>query len=122
MYTLIASDFELFLSERGITDEYTDLIVFHLCFGLSYMATQELKYKGIPETVKALSRYGKNPLVRKTVKALVRGKYIDQIELKTWRLMIWGMSLLCCLHAYALLALGIWALHKMKADKKFVHS
>ena len=70
------------------------------------------------ETVKALSRYGKHPLVREMAKALARGRYIDQIEGKAWKMMLWGASLLCSLHAYVLLALGIWVLQKVNADKR----
>lgn len=116
----VASDFELFLSERGITEEYSDLIAFQFGMGLYFITKQELMYNGTLKTVKALSRYGKNPLVRKMVKRLVRGRYIDQIEPKAWKVMIWGVSLLCSLHAYVLLVLGVWALQKIKADERLV--
>lgn len=122
VWTAIASDFELFLSERGITEDYNDLIAFHLCFGLIFLAKQELMYKGLPETVKALSEYGKNPLVSQMVKALSRGRYINQIESKAWKTVIWGASQLCSLHAYRLLALGILILQKLKVDHKFIRS
>ena len=117
VWTTIASDFELFLSERGMTEEYNDLIAFHLCMGLPFLAIQELKYKGMPETVKTLSRYGKNPHVRKMVKTLARGRYINQIEQKAWKVIIWSASLLCSLDAYVLLTLGIWALQKINENR-----
>ena len=120
VWTAIASDFDSFLSARGITEEYNDIIAFHLCFGLFFLAKQELIYKGMSETVKALSKYGKNPLVRKMVKALARGRYVNQVESKAWKIMMWGASLLCSLHAYRILALGMWALQKLKVDSKFV--
>lgn len=117
----ILSDFKLSITERGITEEYTDLIAFHVCVGLLFLVKQDLIYKKrMPETVKALSRYGKNPLVHKMIKELIRGRYIDQIEGKVWKVMIWGASLLCGLHAYVLLALGIWVLEKAKGDEKFI--
>lgn len=118
--TAVASDFELFLSERGITEEYNDLIAFHLGMGLYFITKQELAHKGILKAVKAISGYGKDPLVRKMVKRLVRGRYIDQIGPKTWKMMIWGASLLCGIHAYVPLVLGVWVLQKIKADKRFV--
>ena len=117
IYTAVASDFEQFLSGRGMTGEYGDLIAFYLCLGLFFLAKQELAHKGMAKTVKALSDYGKHPLVRKTVKTLARGGYLDQIEQKIWRLILWGASLLCSLHAYVMLAAGIWALQKLGADK-----
>ena len=120
--TAVASDFEQFLSERCITEKYNDLIAFHLGLGLYFTAKQELMHNGILKTVKALSGYGKDPLVRKMTKRLVRGRYIDQIESKTWKVLIWGVSLLCDLHAYVLLVLGVWALQKVKADERFVRS
>ena len=110
------------MSERGITEEYHDLTAFHLCFGTFFLAKQELAYKGMSETVKALSNYGKDPLVRKRIKELVCGKYINQIEPKIWKVAIWGASLLCSLHAYALLALGMWILRKTKVDERFINS
>ena len=118
VYTSIASDFEQFLSERGVTEEYSDLIAYFLCFGLFLLTKHELMHKGMAKTVQALSSYGKHPLVRKTSKALARGKYLAQIERKTWKLLLWGASLLCSLHAYVLLAAGIWTLRKIGADKR----
>ena len=116
----VASDFELLLSERGITEEYNDLIAFQLGMGLYFIIKQELMHNGTLKTVKALSKYGKDPLVRKMVKRLVRGRYIDEIEPKAWKVMIWGASLLCSLHAYVLLVLGVWALQKIKVDERLV--
>ena len=116
----VASDLELFLTERGITEEYNDLIAFQLGMGSYFIIKQELMHNGALKTVKALSKYGKDPLVRKMVKRLACGRYIDQIEPKTWKVMIWGASLLCGLHAYALLVLGVWALQRIKVDERLV--
>ena len=52
------------------------------------------------------------------MKALARGRYLGRIEGKTWRLMLWGASLLCSLHAYVPLAAGIWTLRKLGVDKR----
>ena len=60
--------------------------------------------------------------VSRTVKDLIHGKYINQIKGKVWKVMIWGASLLCSLHAYVLLALGVWVLCRVKADEKFADS
>ena len=117
VYIAVASDFERLLSERGMTEEYSDLIAFHLCFGLFSVATQELQHKGLPETWKALSKYGREPLVHKMVKRLAGGRYIGQLDRKAWKVkaMIWGAATLCSVHAYAPLALGMWVLWKVKA-------
>ena len=120
VWIAIASDLELLLSERGIAEEYNDLIAFYVCMGLYFLAKQELMHKGMLKTVKVLSRYGKHPLVRKMLRALACGRYINKVEGKAWKVMIWGASLLCSLHAYFLLALGIWVLQKIEVDKKFV--
>lgn len=122
VHIAVASDFEQFLSERGIVEEYHDLTAFHLCFGLFFLAKQELMHKGMSATVKALSHYGRDPLVRKTVKELVRGRYINQVESNIWKAAIWGASLLCSLHAYVLLALGTWILRKVKVDERLISS
>ena len=120
VWTAIASDFASFLSARGRAEAYEDLIAFHLCFGLFFLAKQELMHKGMSETVKALSKYGKDPLVRRMAKALTRGRYVSRIRPKKWKVMIWGASLLCSLRAYRLLALGMWTLQKLKVDDRFV--
>lgn len=118
----IAYDFESFLSEHGITEEYGDLIAFFHCFNLFLLAKQEILHKGISEAVKTLSIYGKDPLVHKMLKRLACGRYIDQIEGKSWKLMIWTASLLGSFHAYALLVLGTWMLMKTKADERLISS
>lgn len=117
-YMAAVSGFRRFLSERGIADGYDDLIDFYLCFGLFLLAKQELTHRGIPEAVKALSSYGRNPLVCEMAGDLARGRHISRIESKAWRVMLWGAALLCRLHAYGLLALGIWVMLKTEADKR----
>ena len=96
------------------------MTAFHLCMGLEHLASWGLECKGMLETVKVLSRYGKNPLVRRMVKELVRGRYINQIEQKAWKVKIWGASLLCSLHAYVLLTLGIWCCRKLNCKLTIV--
>ena len=118
----IASDFGRFLSGRGIADEYGDLIAFHLCFGLLFLAKQELARKGISGAAKALSEYGDDPLVRRMARRMVRGGYVGQVKSGVWREALWSMSLLCGLRAYVPLVLGIWSLQKFKVDEKFVSS
>lgn len=110
-WTAIFSDFEQFLSGRGMTEQYADLIAFHACIVLLYLVKQDLTHgKRMRETVMALSQYGKDPIVRKRLKEISRGRYIAQIRGNVWKVMMWGAALLCTLHAYALLVLGIKAL------------
>ena len=118
----VASDFQRFLSARGMAEEFDDLVAFQLGFGLFFLTAQELTRKGIRETAKALSGYGRDPLVRKMVGRLVRGRYLDQIKSWRWRAAVWGASLLCSLNAYRLLALGVWLLRKAKIDQRLTRA
>lgn len=118
VWITIASDFRTFLSGRGLAEEYGDLVAFYVWAGLYLLAKQELMHKGLQEAARSLSRYGKEPLVREMVGRLARGRYIGRIEGTTLRLAVWGSSLLCRLHAYALLALGARALLIAKADER----
>lgn len=105
-------DFLRFLSALGLQEADNDLAACHLCIGSAFLASDGVTHIGIPATVKALSEYGKDPLVRKAVRQAACGKHIDQIMPAAWKAVIWGTALLCSLHAYALLASGVWAARK----------
>lgn len=116
----IASDFEVFLKERGIHEDYNDLMYFHIFFGSFFLVKQELQFKEqkIREAAKALKKYGRDPFVKKSMKALAKGRYLKEIEGFTWKFVIWGASLLFTLHGYLFMAAGIALLRKMEVDSK----
>lgn len=120
----IASDFETFLQERKINEDYYDLMYFHIFFGSFFLAKQELdfKEKGIREAAKVLKEYGKQPFVKKSMKGLAKGKYLNQIEPFSWKFVIWAASTLFCMHGYWLMALGIALIRKMEIDSKITKS
>lgn len=116
----IASDFEVFLKERGIHEDYNDLMYFHIFFGSFFLVKQELQFKEhkIREAANALKKYGRDPFVKKSMKALAKGRYLKEIEGFTWKFVIWGASLLFTLHGYLFMAAGIALLRKMEVDSK----
>lgn len=120
----IAADFEAFLKERGITRDYNDLMYLHIFFGSFFLAKQELQAKeqGIREAAKALKAYGKDAFVRKSMKALAKGKYLKDIDAFSWKVVIWGASLLFSVHGYFPMAVGIALLRKMEVDSKITKS
>ena len=120
----IAEDFESFLAERGITKDYNDLMYFHIFFGSFFLAKQELQFKrqGIREAAKVLREYGKSSFVKRSMNALAKGKYLGEIDSFSWKIVIWGASLLFSLHGYWLMAAGIALLRKMEVDSKITKS
>ncbi|MCM1044804.1 MAG: glycosyltransferase [Candidatus Gastranaerophilales bacterium] len=120
----IAADFHAFLKERGIKKDYGDLIAFHIFFGSFFLAKQELQFKkhGIWEAARALSRYGKNPLVKKAIRSLAGGRYLREIEVFSWKIVIRGASILFSAHLYFLLAFGIAMIRGFKVDERITRS
>ena len=116
----IASDFYAFLKERGIKNSYGDLMAFHIFFGSFFLVKQELQFKkhGIWESVKMLSKYGKDPFVKKAMTALAKGHYVRKINVLSWRVVIQAASLLFSLHLYLPFAAGIALLRKLQVDEK----
>ncbi len=116
----IATDFRDFLKERGIRERYWDLMAFHIFFGAFFLAKQELQFKkhGIREAERALRCYGENSFVKKAMSALAHGKYIDQIEPVSWKIVIRMAAMAFSVRAYGLLTLGIALLRKLEIDQR----
>ncbi len=120
----IAKDFEHFLQERNINREYYDLMYLHIFFGSFFLAKQELQFKekGIREAAKALKEYGKDPFVKKSMKALAKGAYIKDIDVLSWKIVIRMAAVLFSIHGYFLMALGIAILRKLDVDNRITKS
>lgn len=116
----IATDFRDFLKERNIQKKYWDLMAFHIFFGSFFLVKQELQFKkhGITESARVLKEYGKNPFVKKAMLSLAKGKYIREIEPRSWKLVIRASALLFSIHAYRIFAAGIALLRKLQIDSK----
>ncbi len=124
VWIAIAEDYEAFLKERNIEDDYGDLMCFHIFFGSFFLAKQELqaKKKGIREASKALKQYGNNPFVKQSMKTLAKGKYLNEIDVMSWKIVIRGASLLFSMRGYFPLAVGIALLRKVGVDSKITKS
>ena len=120
VWIAIASDFQDFLKERGIENCYGDLIAFHFFFGSFFLVKQELQFKkhGILEAVKILKRYGSDPFVKKNMTELAKGKYIKEINVFSWKVLIRWASIMFVLHCYWLFAVGIALLRKLQIDER----
>ncbi|MCD7737828.1 MAG: glycosyltransferase [Lachnospiraceae bacterium] len=125
----IAEDFQTFLKERQITKDYGDLIAFHLFFGAFFLVKQELSHvrkerensrgqNGILAAAGVLREYGQNPLVRKAFAQLARGRYLKEIDSLSWKLVLWGGSVLFGLHGYLPMAAGIALMRSLGMDTK----
>ena len=88
------------------------------------MVKQELQFKEkkIREAAKALKDYGKHPFVKKSMKALAKGKYLKGVSSISWKVVIWGASFLFSIHGYWLMAVGIALLRKLEVDSKITKS
>lgn len=118
----IASDFESFCRQRGIAEDYGDLSAFHIFFGSFYLVKQELKEHGLCSAVAVLRAYGRDPYVRKCMRALARGRYVRKIHAGVWKPAIWCAAVLFCMHGYWLYAMGIAALRAFSIDGQITKS
>ncbi len=116
----IASDFAAFLNERGITEDYSDLLSLHIFFGSFFMMKQELDREGggirsAAQILKALRSY---PLADDLMHRLAFGKAAKGIDSRSWKLLVKGGSLLFCCHFDHLMAFGVSLLRRFKVDRK----
>ena len=119
VWTSIASDFSKFMKKRGIDRDIEDLPALHIYFGSFFLAKQELSAgRGIFGTAAKIKEYASAPYVRSMMKKIIACDYTKGIKTKSWRLMIWGSTLLFDLHMYLLFAIGIAALRKFSVDEK----
>lgn len=116
VWIAIASDFEKSCKKRGITKDYRDLCAFHIFFGSFYLVKQELQQYGLRRAERALYTYHANPYVRKYMKQLAKGKYVNQIHAGIWRYVIQSAAVLFSMHGFWLYALGIDCLLRFHVD------
>ncbi len=124
VWIAIAADFLDFMEKRGVEEDYGDWIALHFFFGSFFLVKQELQFKehGIRESVRAVRRYGEDPLVKKAMADLAKGKYLKEISALSWRFLIRGASVLFHIRAYSLFVAGIALLRKLKVDGKITES
>lgn len=120
----IAADFNRFVADRGIQGDYGDWTALHIFFGSFFLVKQELQFKkkGIREGTRVMKKYGKDPLVRESMAALAKGRYINEISAFSWRVMIRAASVVFHLRAYFLFTAGIALLRKLRVDGRITDS
>lgn len=118
VWIAIARDFQAFLRERKIQDDYGDWTAFHLFFGSFFLVKQELQAKkhGVREGIRVMRRYGQEPVVREMMGALAKGKYVREISAASWRFAIRWAAFFFHIHAYGLFVTGILILRRMGID------
>ncbi len=124
VWVAIAADFKEFLRCRHIKGDYGDWTALHFFFGSFFLVKQELQFKkhGIRESIRVMKKYGKEPLVREAMADLAGGRYIRDISVFSWRIMIQGAALLFHIRAYGLFVLGIALLRKLDVDGMITES
>lgn len=120
----IAADFKEFLQCRGIEGDYGDLTALHIFFGSFFLVKQELQFKkhGIREGIRAVRKYGEEPLVREAMADLAGGKYVKDISVLSWRVVIRAAAAMFHIRAYALFVVGISLLRKLGVDGSITES
>lgn len=124
VWIAIAADFNEFLKTRGIKEDYGDWIDLHLFFGSFFLVKQELQFRkhGIREGIRVMRKYGEEPLVRKAMAELAKGKYLREISAVSWRIMIRGAAVLFHMHGYGLFTAAIALLRKLGVDGRITES
>lgn len=124
VWVSIASDFQDFLRERKIRNRYGDLTALHIFFGSFFLAKQELQFQkhGILETVKMLEKYGQIPFVNQAMTELAKGKYVREIHVLSWKILIRTAAILFSLHLYWPYAWGIALLRRLQIDTRITRA
>ena len=124
VWIAIAADFNEFLKNRGIEEDYGDWTDLHLFFGSFFLVKQELQFQkhGIREGTRVMRRYGEEPLVRKAMAELAKGRYLKEISAVSWRFMIRAAAILFHIHGYGPFTMAIALLRKLGVDGKITES
>ena len=124
VWTAIAADFNEFLEQRGIEEDYGDWTALHLFFGSFFLVKQELQFQdhGIRQGVRVIRKYGQEPLVREAMAALAKGRYLREISVISWRFVIRAAAFLFHIRAYGLFVAGIALLRNLGVDGKITES
>ena len=122
VWTKMTSELDEFVIQRKNNELYTDMQAFHTFLGLYSLGIKKLSVPDIKvrEINKALSDYGQIPCVKKYIKQLAKGKYINQIKPLGWKMVIRIISIICSWNGYLLLALGMCIMKGLGIDKKVV--
>lgn len=120
VWVSIAADFHTFLKEREIEEGYEDLTAFHIFFGSFFLVKQELQSaeKGIRRSVRMLKRYAEIPFVQNAMSSLAKGKYVNEINVYSWKIVIRVSSILFTRQHYWLYVCGIALLRRLEVDKR----
>lgn len=120
----MASDFENFMRERQIEGDYGDLVDFHVFIGSFFIVKQELanSQHGFRWAVRALREYGRNPLVKRAMGELARGKYVVSLYSVWMKMIIIMAAILFKLHGYILYTAGIALLRRLEIDSQITKS
>lgn len=124
VWIAIAADFKEFLQRRNIAGDYGDLTALHLFFGSFFLVKQELQFKehGIRESIRTIKKYAKEPLVREAMASLAKGRYIKEISVFSWRVVIRAAAAIFHVRGYALFVVGIALLRKLGVDGSITES
>ena len=114
----IAADFETFLKEHRIAEDYGDIMLFHLVIGAMYLAKEEMTYRGkkIRVVRSFLKRYGEDPFVRKTLTFGNCLRYATKIKSVFWKLLTFTLVLFFRLHAYYFLSAILVLMSRLGID------
>ena len=121
VWTSIAADFQTYLEEHEIQEDYGDLMAFHILFGSFFLIKQELqaaKKHGIRRGIRALREYAQVPVTDQCMRWLAHGRYVREIRSKSWKCLIRGTAMLFRMHAWGLLTVGMAVLLKLQVDSR----
>jgi len=122
VWTRMASELDDFVVQKTNQELYTDMQAFHLFLGLYSLGIQklnmpDLKLRDIKNT---LYDYGNIPCVKKYIKLLAKGKFVNQINSFGWKMVIRTISIICSWNGYIFIALGMYLMKVLGIDKKVI--
>lgn len=99
----LAEGFQRFLAERGISEDFSDILALHMFYG-SFFIVEQGYHQGqaFDSILHKLREYGKQGPVRRAMGQLARGRYLSCIPLLSRRAITWGASAVFSAHGYGL--------------------
>ncbi len=122
VWTGAAKEFHDFLMKRKMSEQYRDMICFHIFLGVFSLAKQETFFQKnkVTSVWKALKAYASDEFCRSCFRDFAKGRYLNKISSTAWKIVIRVVSVFVWMRAYYLLALGMTILIGSKIDQKII--
>lgn len=116
----IAGRTEELLRNKGLSEEYADLVSCTIFFAAFFDGKMNYEYgnKKLSAVKKVLRGYGQEELAARCFVQLSKPNRLRAVTSLLWRVMIWGFACGMRFHCYTILSLGIKMLIDLRIDER----